>query len=298
MTKLNLVGPILVFLVFICLSCESTDGQTPLEGKSNKVVAASSVPTYKLVWSDEFNKAGKPDPKKWGYEIGFVRNNESQYYTDRLENAQVEHGNLVIQARREKFKNAAFKSVAEKDSRTQREFAEYTSASLTTRNLAEWKYGKIDVRAKLPRGVGAWSAIWMLGANWDEVGWPACGEIDIMENVGFDENVIHGTVHTKAYNHMIGTQKGKKITVNDVYGKYHIYSIEWTSEKVDFMVDGVIYNTVVNDNKTTAEWPFDQNFHLKINNAIGGDWGGQKGIDDTSFPQKMYVDYVRVYQVK
>lgn len=298
MTKLNLVGPILVFLVFICLSGERTDGQPPLEGKTNQVVPASSVPTYKLVWSDEFNKAGNPDPKKWGYEIGFVRNNESQYYTDRLENAQVEHGNLVIQARREKFKNAAFKSVAEKDSRTQREFAEYTSASLTTRNLAEWKYGKIDVRAKLPRGVGAWSAIWMLGANWDEVGWPACGEIDIMENVGFDENVIHGTVHTKAYNHMIGTQKGKKITVNDVYGKYHIYSIEWTSEKVDFMVDGVIYNTVVNDNKTTAEWPFDQNFHLKINNAIGGDWGGQKGIDDTSFPQKMYVDYVRVYQVK
>lgn len=253
---------------------------------------------YKLVWSEEFNYKGKPNPKKWGYEKGYIRNNEKQYYTDRKENVRVENGNLVIEARKEAVKNTEFKAASDKNWRFNQEFSEYTSASVTTKDLVEWKYAKIEVRAKLPEGRGAWSAIWMLGANWEQVGWAKCGEIDIMENVGFDPNVIHGTVHTYAYNHTRGTQRGKQIKIEDVYNKYHIYSIEWTPEKIDFMVDGVIYNTFQNEHKTTDEWAFDQNFHLKINNAIGGGWGGQKGIDDTSFPQKMYVDWVRVYQLK
>lgn len=253
---------------------------------------------YKLVWSDEFNYKGKPDSKKWGYELGFIRNNEKQYYTSRKENVRVEKGNLLIEARQEKVENKEFKSIENKDWRFNREFSEYTSASITTKNLAEWQYGKIEVRAKLPKGRGAWSAIWMLGANWDEVGWAKCGEIDIMENVGFDQNTIHGTVHTEAYNHTKNTQRGKHTEVKNPNENYHIYSIEWTPEKIDFMVDGEIYNTFVNEHKTTAEWAFDQKFHLKINNAIGGDWGGQKGIDNTSFPQKMFVDWVRIYQLK
>lgn len=253
---------------------------------------------YELVWADEFDYKGKPDPQKWGYETGYLRNRELQYYTDRKENVRVENGNLLIEARREKVKNKDFKSFTDKNWRSKLEFSEYTSASVTTKDKAEWTYGKIEVRAKLPKGIGAWSAIWMLGANWEEVGWPKCGEIDIMENVGYDPNVIHGTVHTEAYNHTKRTQRGKKIKLENVTGEYHVYSIEWTPEKIDFLVDGVIYNTFVNEHKTTDEWAFDQNFHLKINNAIGGDWGGQKGIDDTSFPQKMYVDWVRVYQLK
>lgn len=253
---------------------------------------------YQLVWSDEFNYNGKPDLSKWDYETGYIRNREKQYYTNRPENVRVENGNLLIEARKEAVKNSAFTSNEDRNWRFNKEFSEYTSASITTKDKAEWLYGKIEVRAKLPRGKGAWSAIWMLGANWKEVGWAKCGEIDIMENVGFDENVIHGTVHTEAYNHTKGTQKGKTIKIDDVYGKYHIYSIEWTPEKIDFMVDGKIYNTFINEHKTTNEWAFDQKFHLKINNAVGGDWGGQKGIDDASFPQKMFVDWVRVYQLK
>lgn len=252
---------------------------------------------YELVWADEFNYKGKPDSKKWGYETGYLRNHELQYYTGRKENVRVENGNLLIEARREKVKNISFRSFADTNWRFNREFSEYTSASVTTQNLAEWTYGKLEIRAKLPKGIGSWPAIWMLGANIGEVGWPKCGEIDIMEHVGFDPNVIHGTAHTQTYNHMRGTQLGKKIPVDDVFNTYHVYSIEWTPERIDFLVDGVVYNTVFNQHKTTDEWPFDQNFHLKINNAVGGDWGGQKSIDDPSFPQRMFVDWVRVYQL-
>ena len=253
---------------------------------------------YELVWADEFNYSGEPDPKKWSFETGYFRNREAQYYTGRKENVRVENGNLVIEARKEKVKNKDFTSVEDKNWKTNKEFSKYTSASIVTKNKAEWQYAKIEVRAKLPKGRGAWSAIWMLGANYNEVGWAECGEIDIMENVGYEPNYIHGTVHTKAYNHTKGTQVGRKIEVAEPWNDYHIYAIEWTPEKIDFMVDGVIYNTFTNEHKTTAEWAFDQNFHLRINNAVGGNWGGIKGIDDESFPQRMYVDYVRVYQTK
>lgn len=253
---------------------------------------------YELVWADEFNYKGKPDPTKWGSETGYLRNHELQYYTDRKENVRVENGNLLIEARREKVKNVGFKSFADSNWRSNKRFSEYTSASITTQNLGEWTYGRIEVRARLPKGIGSWPAIWMLGENIDTVGWPKCGEIDIMEHVGYDPNIIHGTVHTEAYNHVKGTQKGKKLRIDNVSDEYRLYSIEWTPERIDFKVDGTIYNTFVNEYKSTNEWAFDQKFHLKINNAIGGDWGGQKGIDDTSFPQKMYVDWVRVYQLK
>jgi len=257
---------------------------------------------YSLVWADEFEYSGKPESTKWRFENGFIRNNEKQYYTDSLKNVRVEKGYLIIEARKEKIANAKFKSEDYKDKSwlhyiPKIETAQYSSASLSTKDLAEWTYGKIEVKAKLPRGIGQWPAIWMLGANKKEVGWPKCGEIDIMEHVGFNKDSIFGTIHTQAYNHRLGTQRGKKIFIDNPYDAFHIFSIEWTPEKIDFLLDGVVYNHIVNEHKSIEEWPFDQPFHLKLNIAIGGGLGGQKGIDDSVFPQQMVVDYVRVYQL-
>ena len=162
---------------------------------------ASSVKKWELVWADEFNGKGLPDQSKWDYEVGFIRNREKQYYTKaRLENARVENGMLIIESRKEKY-----------------EKGDYTSASLHTRYKAKWLYGRIEVRAKLPTGRGMWPAIWMLGANYGKVRWPACGEIDIMENVGFNPDMIHANVHTKAYNHVKRTNKGSKIEAEKPY---------------------------------------------------------------------------------
>lgn len=253
---------------------------------------------YDLVWSDEFNYKGKPDSTKWAFEHGFIRNREKQYYTDSLKNARVENGVLILETHKEKIKNEAFVSEKEKNWRKQWKYAEYTAPSLTTKNKAAWTYGRIDIRAKLPKGVGLWPAFWMLGENIKEVGWPKCGEIDIMEHVGFDPDSIFGTIHTKAYNHMKNTQKGKSIYIDQPYDAFHVFSVEWTPEKMDFLLDNVVYNSIQNEHKTTDEWPFDQDFHLKLNIAVGGMLGGRKGIDDTIFPQQMVIDYVRVYQKK
>jgi len=263
--------------------------------------AAVLLNNYELVWADEFETAGKPDSTKWGSEIGFFRNNEKQYYTDSLKNVRVEKGYLILEAHKEKIANKDFKSDNYKGKSwlqyiVKTDSAQYTAASITTKGLVEWTYGKIEVKAKLPKGVGLWPAIWMLGENRKEVGWPACGEIDIMEHVGHQKDSIFGTIHTKAYNHMVGTQKGKKIFIDKPYDKFHIFSIEWTPEKMDFLLDGIVYNHIKNEHKTTDEWPFDQNFHLKLNVAIGGGLGGKEGIDDSIFPQQMVIDYVRVYQ--
>ncbi|WP_445736287.1 family 16 glycosylhydrolase [Mariniflexile sp.] len=254
---------------------------------------------YKLVWSDEFNYKGIPDSTKWTYEHGFIANNEKQYYVDSLKNARVENGHLIIEAHKEKVANKDFKNPAIKDwMRYKREIdsAQYTSARIKTEGLASWQYGRIEVSAKLPKGRGMWPAIWMLSENRKNIGWPESGEIDIMEQVGYDNDTIHGTIHTKAYNHLIGTQKGKTIFIDKPNDTFHVFALEWTPEKMDFILDGVVYNHIVNEHKTTAEWPFDQKFHLILNVAVGGMWGGQKGIDDAIFPQKMVIDYVRVFQ--
>jgi beta-glucanase (GH16 family) len=237
-------------------------------------------PQWKLVWSDEFEYTGPPDPKKWSYEVGFVRNREAQYYTkERQENARVENGVLLIESRREEF-----------------EKGKYTSASLHTKGKGEWRYGRIEVRAKLPTGRGMWPAIWMLGVNIGTAGWPRCGEIDIMENVGFDPDTIHANIHTQAYNHVKGTNKGAKITVEKPFKEFHVYAIEWFEDRIDCFVDGRKYFTFANEKKGDEVWPFDKPHYLILNAAIGGSWGGQKGIDDTIFPQKYAIDYVRVYE--
>ena len=252
---------------------------------------------WNLVWQEEFDYEGLADPEKWTQEYGFIRNEEAQYYTrERSENARVEDGRLIIEARKEEYPNAAH----DEDSgnwRRAREYAEYTSASLTTENRQYFQYGRIEVRARLPQGRGVWPAIWMLGENYRDVGWPRCGEIDIMEFVGFDPHTIHANVHTEAYNHAIGTARGDSIEAEAPWDEFHLYGIEWDEERIDFFFDDEVYFTYEKEaDAGEAEWPFDQPFYLILNVAIGGAWGGQQGIDDDIFPQRMEVDYVRVYE--
>lgn len=241
----------------------------------------------KLVWSDEFNYKGMPDTSKWGYDNGNGcpqicgwGNNELQYYTtSRVENARVEEGFLLIEARKEDFS-------AQK----------YTSARLVTRNKGDWKYGRIEINAKLPAGTGIWPAIWMLPTKWEYGAWPHSGEIDIMENVGYLPDSLFGTVHTGTFNGMKGTQKVKSIPVKDLSTNFHKYAIEWTSDKIQFFLDDKMFHEFNNTKTDSEAWPFDKEFYLLLNIAVGGNWGGKYGIDEKIFPQQMKVDYVRVYQ--
>lgn len=236
----------------------------------------------KLVWSDEFNGKGLPDSLKWNYDVGGdgYGNNEDQFYTkNRLENARMEGGNLVIEARKETWgKNA------------------YTSARLLTKGKFSFQYGTVEVRAKLPKGRGTWPAIWMMSENMKE--WPDDGELDIMEHVGFHQGYVHASVHTKKYNHIQGTQKTDTLMMKDVSEKFHVYKANWTPEKIEVFIDGQKFFTYENQEKTYEAWPFDQPYFLILNLAVGGFWGGKEGIDDRIFPQKYYIDYVRVYQNK
>ncbi len=237
---------------------------------------------WQLVWADEFNYQGQPDPAKWSYEEGFVRNHESQYYTrSRLENARVENGNLVIECRKEPFTPPNHAPVA------------YTAASLTTQNQANWQYGRIEVRAQLPQGQGVWPAIWMLGTNITKVGWPACGEIDIMEFVGKEPRGIHGTLHyAVAGKH---DSDGGALQTNQPFAAFHTYALEWTPERIDFFFDALKYHSVALAKADQgAGNPFRAPHYLILNFALGGAWGGP--IDDAVLPQKFLIDYVRVYR--
>ncbi|MDP4224151.1 MAG: glycoside hydrolase family 16 protein [Bacteroidota bacterium] len=230
-------------------------------------------PAWKLVWSDEFNYSGLPDSLNWGNEVGFVRNNELQYYTMRRpENSVVVNGNLLIISRKEPFDSA-----------------NYTSASLTTDRKHSWTYGKIEARMKLPKGQGMWPAFWMLGQNIHEVGWPRCGEIDIMEHINA-EDILYGTLHWYNEKH-ISSGSNIPCTVN----QYHDYSVEWNKDSIIWLLDGKPYHNVsIRDSiNSTAEFHMPQ--YIILNLAIGGDW--PKNPDETTtFPDTMYVDYVRVYQ--
>ncbi len=240
-----------------------------------------------LVWSDEFKVSGLPDSTKWSYDLGDGcprncgwGNNELQYYTsNRHENARVEGGNLIIEAHREKMNTR-----------------EYSSSRMVSKNKGDWTYGKIEVRAKLPKGLGVWPAIWMLPTDWAYGDWPASGEIDIMEHVGYIPDSIFGTVHTKRYNGMLGTQKSKGISSKTVNTAFHTYGMEWDKDKIDFLFDDKVYHSFANRHEGPDAWPFDLDFHLVLNIAIGGNWGGKMGVDTTIWPQQMVVDYVRVYQ--
>lgn len=236
----------------------------------------------KQVWADEFKYKGLPDSTKWHYDTGGHGwgNNELQFYTaSRKENARVEKGKLIIEAKKEDYK--AWK---------------YTSARVISKHKGDWKYGRIEVKAKLPKGKGIWPAIWMLPTKWAYGGWPKSGEIDIMEFVGYMPDSVFGSIHTERFNHSIGTQQTKGLYFNDILRKFHIYSIVWTENAIDFFIDNKKYYTFTNDRTGSKSWPFDKAFHLLLNVAVGGNWGGKFGVDDSIFPQKMEIDYVRVYQ--
>lgn len=235
----------------------------------------------RLIWSDEFSEEGLPDSDKWTYDVGDHGwgNSELEYYSQNdLKNARIENGKLIIEAQADSSHPKG-----------------YTSARLLTRGKAAWQYGYIEVKAKLPQGRGTWPAIWMLPEESLHGGWPSNGEIDIMEHVGYDPGKVHGTVHTEAFNHTICTQKGGFLLVPDFNKEFHIYAIDWTEEKIDFLIDGNIYFTFENTGNDYKEWPFDQRFHLILNVAVGGGWGGLQGVATDIWPQRMEVDFVRVY---
>jgi len=234
-----------------------------------------------LVWSDEFSYTGKPDPEKWSYDLGNGTNgwgnNELQFYTEEEKNATVKNDMLIIEAMKEGDR--------------------FTSARLISKGKGDWVYGRIDVRAKLPRGKGTWPAIWMLSSDWKYGGWPASGEIDIMEHVGYDPGMVHGTIHTEYYNHMKQTQKEGIISVPDCQDTFHTYSLDWAENKMDFLIDDKLFYSIARNPKDGFKgWPFDQSFYLILNLAVGGNWGGKEGVDESIWPQRMEVDYVRVYQ--
>lgn len=240
-----------------------------------KSIQISVAVEMALIWSDEFNTPGAPDPAKWSYNIGTGSNgwgnNESQYYTDRPENVAVSNGTLKITARKESFGGSNF-----------------TSARILTQNKFSFKYGRIEARAKLPAGIGTWPAIWMLGANFASAGWPACGEIDIMEHVGAQLNKIYGTLHYPGFSG--GNAVGGSVTVPNVTTEFKVYSAEWNASTIRFFVDGVPFFTFNN----TSSLPFNQNFFIIMNVAMGGNFGGT--IDPAFNSATMEVDYIRVYQ--
>lgn len=241
---------------------------------------------YKLVWQDEFNYTGLPDTTKWDYdtegnEDGWG-NNEAQFYTKaNKKNAWVENGVLNITARKESYKDK-----------------EYTSARLISK--ADWKYGKIEVNAKLPDARGTWSAIWMMPGGWiyNDGNWPDIGEIDIMEYVGHENGLIHASAHSKDYQWQKGTQKTATISVLGATDSFNSYILEWTPDVLKAYVNDSLYFVYKNEGLGESKWPYNKPFYLILNVAVGGAWGGIKGIDESAFPQSMKVDYVRIYQMK
>jgi beta-glucanase (GH16 family) len=243
---------------------------------------------WKLVWSDEFNGTGLPDTTKWTYDIGNWGwgNNELQYYTvNRLENSRLEDGNLIIEARKDDG------------------IYPWSSARLTTRGKESFLYGKIDFRAKVPSGRGSWSAGWSLGDEYrDELSWPYCGEIDILENVGFEldpktgNGKTHASVHCGAYYFKLNNQPTAIVDVENMTNEYHIYSLEWLNGKITMLIDGKKYFEY-SDTTNNLTWPFDKPQNLILNLAMGGGWGGAKGVDPEIKSQKLIIDYVRVYEL-
>ncbi len=267
-------------LLILVIACK------PKTRSGEQAGSSESTSNYQLVWSDEFNISGMPDTAKWDYDTegndAGWGNNEVQFYTkERIENTRIESGVLKITALKEEYQGY-----------------NYTSARLISK--ADWKYGKIEVNAKLPRGRGTWSAIWMMPGGWsfNTGNWPDVGEFDIMEHVGHDLGVIHASAHSRDYQWQKGTQQTDTIHIKDVAEAFHSYIWEWTPDVVRAYVDDVLYFEYRNEGLGASKWPYDKPFYLILNVAVGGAWGGMKGIDDDAFPQTMEVDYVRVFQLK
>jgi len=253
------------------LTTDSTGYRTPL-----------SYPGYKLLWNDEFS-GDQIDPNNWNFEIGNGDNgwgnHELEYYTNSPKNVFVSNGNLIIEARKESISGF-----------------NYSSARMTTQNKKAFTFGRIDIRAKLPVAKGMWPALWMLGSNISTVPWPACGEIDIMELIGTDPKTTHSTLHWGASTQSHAS-KGAAYTLpsGDFSQQFHVFSAVWVKDSINFLVDDQLYLTVSKTDLGTANYPFNDPQFFIFNVAVGGDWPGPPD-NSTSFPQRMFVDYVRVFQ--
>lgn len=235
---------------------------------------------WKLTWHDEFDSSAI-DKSNWTYDQGGGGwgNGEAEYYTNRPENARLENGSLVIEARQEKFEGSY-----------------YTSARLKTQGLQSFQYGRIEARLKVPSGAGLWPAFWMLGSNFDGKNWPDCGELDIMEYIGKEPDLIMGTMHGPGYSGVLGKTKWNRQKYN-IADDFHTYAIEWDTNQVSWFYDGTKYSTVTRADIGDREWVFDQPFFIILNLAVGGQLPGPVGLQ-TTFPAQLLVDYVRVYQLQ
>jgi len=254
--------------LLIVLSCSTNDKQT--------------VTTMnQLVMQDEFDVNGAPDSALWGYNIGTGSNgwgnNELEYYTDRPQNIKVEDGMLKITAIKESYLGSG-----------------YTSARILTKGKFEQKYGRIEARIKMPWGKGLWPAFWMVGANSDVVSWPQCGEVDIMEYLGNNPTTVFGTVHGPGYSGANAVSKTYSLPNSRFDTDFHVFGIEWGENYINYYVDDVLYNQIT-PNNVNGEWVFNQPFYIILNLAVGGNLPGSPN-NQTTFPQTMLVDYVRVYQ--
>ncbi|HSO86009.1 MAG TPA: family 16 glycosylhydrolase [Draconibacterium sp.] len=243
-----------------------------------------SAQQYVQVWGDEFNTPGLPDSTKWGYDTGKISNNELQYYTyKRMENVRVDDTVLIIEARKEKFNGA-----------------DYTSARIVSRGIGDWKYGKIEISAKVPTGKGTWPALWMMPTYSEYGGWPRSGEIDIMEYIGVEPQNLFYTVHFEGTNgtghQSYGSGAVKKIA--NPFNQFIKFTLFWTPDKIEWYANDVKYHTYTKRSDDYRIWPFNKEFYLIFNLAYGGEWGGYAGVDDTKLPHKFLIDYVRVYQLQ
>ncbi|MFZ2488980.1 MAG: glycoside hydrolase family 16 protein [Anaerolineae bacterium] len=264
---------------------------TGCQGSRQPEKAALAIPTpiptpavaregWALVWNDEFDGDGL-NHSNWTFDLGGGGwgNGEAQVYTDLAENVRVQDGLLVIEARKETNATGGF---------------QFTSARLKTQGLKTFQYGRIEARLKVPAGAGIWPAFWMLGSNIDQVGWPDCGEIDIMEYVGRDPNLIMGTLHGPGYSGALGLTS-RSLQDYPIADDFHTYAIEWDQNQISWFYDDVEYHTLTREDVGNDRWVFDQPFFLILNLALGGTLGGFIS-PETVFPAQVYADYVRVYQ--
>ncbi|RBP48736.1 family 16 glycosylhydrolase [Arenicella xantha] len=289
----------------LAVTLESIQGEPVLNGIVVRP-AYVAADDWTLVWGDEFDYLGAPDPQKWSYDLwpaGKV-NQELQAYTDQTKNVRVENGRLIIQAHKE---------AVDQPSANQ---PQYTSGRIHSANKGDILYGRVEVKAKLPAGQGTWPAIWMLPtdafryatscgpkAEWQGSdrcdAWPNSGEIDIMEHVGYDMNRVHGTVHTKAYYWVNGEQRQATVEAESVAQRFHLYALEWSPQRLDIFYDEQLYFTYLNQDEGWQAWPFDHPFHVILNLAVGGNWGAAGGpVDNSVMPATLEVDYVRFYKPK
>lgn len=261
----------LMFLgLMITISCETDETQ--------------QVTTFNnLVFADEFDVNGAPNPEVWAFDLGTGSNgwgnNELQNYTNRPENVIVQNGYLIITARQEQYQGSAF-----------------TSARIKTQNLFSQKYGRFEARVKLPLGKGLWPAFWMLGSNFDQVGWPQCGEIDIMEYLGNKPTEVFGTIHGPGFAGAESISKFYSLPTGRFDTDFHVFGVEWTESYINWYVDDVLYSqkTRKQVEQEGGEWVFNNDFFMILNIAVGGNLPGSPDAN-TMFPQRMLVDYVRVY---